>query len=62
MKLIARTEIRIIMPAGTQSHGLVSRMVKDCASLSICPQLAVGGCTPKPRKLVIRLICEDKGF
>ena len=51
MKLIERTASAIIVPGGIQSHGIDSSTVSDCASVSMLPQLGVGGCTPRPRKL-----------
>ena len=38
-------------PAGIQSHGFPVSIVIDCAPFKILPRLAVGGCTPIPKKL-----------
>ena len=51
MKLIERTASAIIVPGGIQSQGIDSSTVSDWASFSMLPQLGVGGCTPRPRKL-----------
>jgi len=46
-----RTATTIMSPGGIQSHGMEPRTPMDWASVSKFPQLAVGGCTPIPRKL-----------
>ena len=51
MKFTARTVSPIAMLGGTQIHHSLSRTWGDWAALTICPQLAVGGRTPRPRKL-----------
>lgn len=43
MKLTANTATAIISPGGIQSQGIVRSIEKDWASVSILPQLGVGG-------------------
>src|SRR6185436_12336098 len=49
-KLMLSTVNRINMPGKNQSQGAESRYFADLSS--ILPQLAVGSCTPSPRKLI----------
>ena len=48
---MATTRTTIRSPGGIQSQGCFVSTVRDWALLSILPRLAVGGCTPMPRKL-----------
>ena len=41
----------IMRPGGTQNQGMSSMIEMFCASLSMLPQLGIGTCTPKPKKL-----------
>ena len=41
----------IINPGGSHNHGCFVNTVNDSAPFNIFPRLAVGGCTPIPRKL-----------
>ena len=45
------TNRMINTPGGTHNQGLEVKIVMDCAPLSMLPKLAVGGCTPMPKKL-----------
>ena len=49
MKFTASTTRRMANPGKTVSHGLVAMV--DWASMSMFPQVGVGGWTPNPRKL-----------
>src|SRR5215471_13684927 len=46
--LKARTVTKMVSPGHQAIHGAWLR--NPCATLSIEPQLGVGGCTPRPRK------------
>ncbi|SMB69836.1 Uncharacterised protein [Acinetobacter baumannii] len=50
IKLIASTASTIAAPAGIHCQGYCSRMLTLRATLIRLPQVAVGGCTPRPRK------------
>src|SRR5262249_4610549 len=49
-KFTATTVSTMATLAGTQIHGRLMSTTGDCAALTICPQLEVGGRTPSPRK------------
>ena len=51
MKLMLSTVMSIANPDGSHIQGLPANIAIDCASYIILPQLAIGGCTPMPRKL-----------
>ena len=50
-KFIDSTAKAIATADGSHRHGKFSRMGSFMAVVSVCPQLGVGCCTPKPRKL-----------